>query len=307
AEADAGADAAAPVEAGASVAASATEAPALAAPSSALTPPEGAITARQARIQETAYVGRFKAKFERLGRVHCPLDGKGYKAGPREHTFVKKDRSSDVIELMKRLRVYDRSLLDALPLNEMREFRVQQRGLFGRGDLKVVVSALCVSPIEDLVRQRWSKRKLTAADAKRALEELELKDGVFHYVGLLSTTGWQLDGPEQIPTRRNLLACLVESRGDGAWKLHYVPDDAWGGVETVFDPETEEEKVERVRGAMTHQLRPKGEFIILQNLCEDLDVPRHLVQTALDQLLEEDPELAVMTVGGRDILKRSRL
>ncbi|MGE0707142.1 MAG: MerR family transcriptional regulator [Planctomycetota bacterium] len=267
----------------------------------------GSVTARAARASELAFLQRFKTKFERLGRVHCPIDNKGYKAGPREHVFVKQDRSTEVIELMKQLRVYDRSLLDSLPLDEMREFRVSQRGLFGRGDLKVVVTALSLSPLDELVRQRWSARRLTALDAKRALDEMELRDGVFHYVGILSTTGWRLDGPEQIPTRRNLLACLVESNGSGAWKVHHVPDDAWGGVEMVFDPETAEEKVERVRTLMEAHLRPRGEFIILRNLCEDLDVPRPLVQTALDQLLAADPELTLLSTGGREIVKRSRL
>lgn len=272
-----------------------------------LAAPPRAVTIRMARAQELAFVQRFKAKFERMGRVHCPLDGKGYKAGPREHSFDKEDRSGEVVELMKSLRIYDRTLLDSLPLGEAREFRVFQRGLFGRGDLKVVVRALVISPMDDFVRQRWSHRKLGVLEAKRALEELELPDGVFHYVGILSTSGWDLAGPEQIPGRPNLLACLVESTGEGSWKVHLVPDDRWGGVEQVFDPETEEEKVERVRLLIERQVRPKGEFIILSDLCDDLDVSRGLVQVAVDQLLSEDGELALMDLSGREILKRSRL
>lgn len=282
---------------------STTSAPALEASPA---PPEG-ITIRMARAKELAFAQRFKTKFERLGRVHCPLDGKGYKAGPREHTFDKEDRSGEVVDLMKSMRIYDRGLLDSLPLGEVREFRVFQRGLFGRGDLKVVVRAVVLSPLEDFLRKRWSTRKLGILEAKRALEELEVEDGVFYYVGILSTSGWELEGAEQIPTRPNLLACLVESEGEGSWKLHHVPDDRWGGVEEVFDPETEEEKVERVRLLIEHQVRPKGEFVIISNLCEDLDVSRSLVQNAIDQLIEGDGELALIDMGGREILKRSRL
>jgi DNA-binding transcriptional MerR regulator len=280
-------------------------APAVADPPTTL--PGDAITIRMARAKEMAFSQRFKTKFERLGRVHCPLDGKGYKAGPREHSYDKDDRSSEVVDLMKSMRIYDRGLLDSLPLGEIREFRVFQRGLFGRGDLKVVVRAVVLSPVEDYLRQRWSNRRLGALEAKRALEELDLREGVFHYVGILSTTGWDLGGAEQIPSRPNLLACLVESHGEGSWKVHLVPDDRWGGVEVVFDPETDEEKVERVRIKIEHQVRPKGEFVIISNLCEDLDVPRSLVQNAIDQLLEEDTELTIIDRGGREILKRSRL
>ncbi|MBL4849142.1 MAG: MerR family transcriptional regulator [Planctomycetes bacterium] len=276
----------------------------------ALTPtsiPSDAVTIRMARAKEIAFAQRFKVKFERLGRVHCPIDGKGYKAGPREHAYDKDDRSSEVVDTMKSMRIYDRALLDSLPLGEVREFRVFQRGLFGRGDLKVVVRAVVLSPVEDYLRQRWSNKRLGALEAKRAVEELDLKEGVFHYVGILSTSGWDLTGTEQIPTRPNLLACLVESQGEGSWRVHLVPDDRWGGVEVVFDPETEEEKVERVRIKIEHQVRPKGEFVIISNLCEDLDVPRSLVQDAIDQLLDADSELTLLDRGGREILKRSRL
>ncbi len=269
--------------------------------------PANGITIRMARAKELAFAQRFKTKFERLGRVHCPIDGKGYKAGPREHSFDKEDRSGEVVDLMKSMRIYDRALLDSLPLGEVREFRVFQRGLFGRGDLKVVVRAVVISPLQDFLRKRWSTKKLGILEAKRALEELKLEDGVFYFVGILSTSGWKLDGAEQIPTRPNLLACLVESEGEGNWKLHHVPDDRWGGVEVVFDPETEEEKVERVRLLIEHQVRPKGEFVIISNLCEDLDVSRSLVQSAIDQLIEGDGELELIDMGGREILKRSRL
>lgn len=130
---------------------------------------------------------------------------------------------------------------------------------------------------------------------------------MFHYLGVLSTVGWTEAAVEQIPARRNLLVCLVEARDDGAWKVHRMPDERWGGVEAVFDPETDEEKVDRVRLFMESHLRPKGEFLIIRNLCDDLDVPRGVVQTAIDELVAEDGELAVKTAGGREIIKRSRL
>ena len=270
-------------------------------------PPEGAITARMARALEQTYAQRFKVKFERMGRVHCPMDGKGYKAGPREHTFVKRDHAAEVMELMKRYRLYDRSLLDVLPLDEVREFQVCQRGLFGRGDLKVVVTATCLSPIERLVTKGWTRDPLGPLEARRALDELDLKAGVFHYVGILSTVGWTADALEQVPARRNALVCLVENVSGTYWKLHAAADERWGGVERVFDPETDQEKVDRVQRFMERHLRPKGEFLIIRNLPEDLDVPPHVVQTAIATLLETDPELSVVASGGREILKRSRL
>lgn len=270
--------------------------------------PEGAITAAVARSLEATFLRRFQGNFERLGRVHCPLDGKGYKAGPRERTFHKRDRSGEVLERMKRLRLYDRALLDAIPLGGGCEYRVYQRGLFGRGDLKVVVTALALSPIDAFLEQRWTTEPLGRLDLRRALEELgEPDEGVFQYVGLFSTVGWSRAAREEVPSRRNQLVCLVESGEGTAWRRTFCLDPRWGGVERVFDPESDQEKVERARDYMEEHLKPKGEFLIIRNLSEDLDVPPAVVETAIEELLAGDPELSIVESSGRQIIKRSRL
>lgn len=270
-------------------------------------PPAGAVTVERARALEEMFIGRFEQGFERMGRVLCPLDGKGYKSGPRERSLLKRDRAGEIVDVMKRHRVFDRALLDIIPLDETREFQVFQRGLFGRGDLKVVVSALSLSPLEAFVRQRWAAAPLGPLEIERALDGLPLRDDVFHFVGILSTVGWSLEARDRVPVRRNLLVCLLESGGGSAWRRYLLADPRWGGVERVFDPETDREKVDRARDFMREQLKPKGEFLILSNLMEDLDLPSECIRTALDEVLGEDSELALQVSGGREIVKRRRL
>mgnify|MGYP001348428511 CR=1 FL=1 len=269
--------------------------------------PAGAITPERARACEELFVQRFEASLEVLGRVHCPLDGKAYKAGPRERTVLRRDSSGRVVELMKRHRVYDRSLLDVIPLNESREVLVHQRGLFGRGDLRVVVAALCLSPLESFVQTRWARDPLDPLELERALDGLSPKDDVFYYVGLLSTVGWSLEAKEKLPARKNVLTCLVEPVGGSAWRRHRALDPRWAGVERVFDPETDQEKIDRVRGVMEEHLRPKGEFLIIKDLEEDHDVGADVVSAALEELLGKDPQLEITESGGRQIIKRKRL
>jgi DNA-binding transcriptional MerR regulator len=277
-------------------------------PAAALEPaPPGALEPEQARCLEETFIQRFESTFEVMGRVHCPLDGKGYKAGSRERTLLKKDRQSKIVDLMKRHRVYDRSLLDTLPRNELREYQVFQRSLFGRGDLKVVVAAIAISPLEAFIRQRWAREPLGVADAERALDTFSNRDDVFYYVGLLSTVGWTEEARERIPGRRNMLVSLVESVSSTAWRRHLVLDPRWAGIERVFDPESDQEKIDRVRDYLAESLRPKGEFLIVRNLPEDLDVSFECVKTAMDELMASDPQLEVVTSGGREIIKRSRL
>ena len=104
-----------------------------------------------------------------------------------------------------------------------------------------------------------------------------------------------------------MLVSLVESDGSTAWRRYLVPDPRWAGMERVFDPETDQEKIDRVRDYMVETLRPKGEFLILRNLPEDLDVSLECVQAAMDDLLSFDTQLEVVTSGGREIIKRRRL
>lgn len=269
--------------------------------------PVGATTPERARACEELFVQRFEASLEVLGRVHCPLDGKAYKAGARERTVLRRDCSGRVVELMKRHRVYDRSLLDVIPLNESREVLVHQRGLFGRGDLRVVVAALCLSPLEQFVQARWAREPLDPLELERALDGLSPKDDVFYYVGLLSTVGWSAEARDKLPTRKNVLTCLVEPVGGSAWRRHRALDPRWAGVERVFDPETDQEKIDRVRGYMEEHLRPKGEFLIIKDLEEDHDVGPDVVAAALEELLGDDPQLEITESGGRKIIKRRRL
>ncbi len=269
--------------------------------------PDDAITAAMGRSLETTFLRRFQANLERMGRVHCPLDNKGYKAGPKERSFINHDSTSEVIELMKQMRIYDRGLLDTIPLGGGCEYQVFQRGLFSRGDLKVVVTAISLAPVETFLERRWATEPLGPLVVKRAIAELQRHDEVFHYVGLFSCVGWTGEATEQVPSQRNLLACLVENTEGTNWRQHFSLDPRWGGVERVFDPETDAEKIDRVTEFMAEHLKPKGEFLIIRNLSEDLDVAPAFVQTAVEGLLASDPELGVTESSGREIIKRSRL
>jgi DNA-binding transcriptional MerR regulator len=280
--------------------------------------PGGAVSLERARALEETFVSRFEASFEGRTHVPSPLEGTVLKCGARERSHLKRDHSSKVIDLMKRNRVYDRALLDAIPLDEASEYHVYQRSFLGKGELKVVVAALVVSPLETFVTRRQAQEPLGPRDIERAVGELVVQEDIFYYVGLLSTTGWSKDARASVPCGRNLLACLVEAelapagpaQGRGnPWARAFAGDARWGGLERLFDPETDREKVDRVRAFFqaTQELRPKGGHVILKNVKEDLVVPDEALRTAVAELCATDPELSVVEVGGREILKRRRI
>jgi hypothetical protein len=47
--------------------------------------------------------------------------------------------------------------------------------------------------------------------------------------------------------------------------------------------------------------------VILKNVREDLNVPEEALRAAVAELCATDPELSVLEVGGREILKRRRV
>jgi DNA-binding transcriptional MerR regulator len=275
---------------------------------------DGMVPLEKARSLEETFISRFEAAFEARTHAPSPLEGTVLKCGPRERSHLKRDHSSKVIELMKRNRVYDRALLDAIPLDEASEYHVYQRSFLGKGDLKVVVAALVLSPLEAFVTQRKAQAPLTARDIERSVSELVVQEDIFYYVGILSTTGWDKDAKQSVPAGRNLLVALVEQdkappENGNPWVRHFAGDARWGGLERLFDPETDREKVDRVRAFFqaTDELRPKGGHVILRNVKEDLNVPEEALRTAVAELCATDPELSVVEVGGREILKRRRI
>jgi DNA-binding transcriptional MerR regulator len=277
---------------------------------------EGACALDRARSLEETFVTRFEAAFEARTHVPSPLDSTVLKCGSRERSHLKRDHSSKVIELMKRNRVYDRALLDSIPLDEASEYHVYQRGFLGKGDLKVVVAALVLSPLETFVTQRRAKDPLGPRDIERAVSELVVQEDIFYYVGILATTGWAEDAIRSVPAGRNLLVCLVDqdpkpagAGGGNPWRRSAAGDARWGGLERLFDPETDREKVDRVRAYFqnSEELRPRGGHVILKNVREDLNVPEEALRAAVAELCATDPELSVVDVGGREILKRRRV
>ncbi|MEZ0229966.1 MAG: hypothetical protein ACAI25_15185, partial [Planctomycetota bacterium] len=275
---------------------------------------DGVITLERARSLEETFVTRFETAFEARTHVPSPLDGTVLKCGSRERSHLKRDHSSKVIELMKRNRVYDRALLDAIPLDEASEYHVYQRGFLGKGELKVVVAALVLSPLEAFVTHRKAQAPLGPRDIERAVSELVVQEDIFYYVGILSTTGWSPEASASVPAGRNLLVSLVQTESKPVvngtpWARHFPGDSRWGGLERLFDPETDREKVDRVRLFFqeTDELRPRGGHVILKNVREDLNVPEEALRTAVAELCATDPELSVVEVGGREILKRRRI
>jgi DNA-binding transcriptional MerR regulator len=271
--------------------------------------PDDAVLLERARALEEMYITRFDERLAEARKVPNPVDGTLLSAGPRDRTHHKRSRSDDVVDLMKRHQIYDRALLDAMPLDEVSSYRYFTRSIFGRKDVRLVLAACCVSPLEELLTRRCASTPSGIAELERALELVQVRGRATHCVGVLSTTGWQPGTEHLLPKSQGLMVVLVESAGGTRWKLNHSGDERWGPLLRLFDPEGEREKIDRARGFLeSHpELVIRGGHVIVKNVREDLGVEARVLMRAIAELLGRDGDLSLMEVGGRQIIKRKRL
>ncbi|GIW70694.1 MAG: hypothetical protein KatS3mg102_0236 [Planctomycetota bacterium] len=275
--------------------------------------PDGAVLLERARALEELFIARFDEKMAEVRRLPHPLDGTMLNAGPRDRTHQRRARSDEVVDLMKRHRIYERALLDAMPRDEASVYRVFTRSIFGRRETRLVLAACVVSPLQELLVRRCASRPAGVPELERALELIGLAGagGVeepFCYVGVLSTTGWEPEVAHHL-AGRDRLVCAVQWRGGTRWQLQHAEDERWGGVLRLFDPESDREKVERVRRHLeSHpELSLRGGHVVVRAIQEEMEVEERLLARAVGELLARDPELSLLEVGERAILKRRRL
>ena len=269
--------------------------------------PDGAVTLFEARSREEFFLSRFELEFEQLDEIFNPLTEKLLPLNQRTCSPLKRDHSANIIQQMKSRHIYDRELLDAIPLERASEYHVYKKGFFGRGELQVVVTGLTLSPVDEFLDKRFGVRPLSSADIQRAISELVIQEGIFYYIGIYSTTGWSQDAQFHLPREKNLICNLIEKDEKISWRIH-GQQDGRGQVCRLFDPETDGEKIHRTKKYLREfpKLTLKGGHIVIQNLVEDLELPLGLVRQAIEELVEDDEELLITQAAGFEILKRRR-
>lgn len=264
-----------------------------------------------AKELENIFVTRFQTNFKEFrnfGRIFHPLEGKAYPATSSDKEPVQSNKNLQVIQIMKKHKIFDRSVLDEMPVNQICRYEIYSRSFFGKKLLKIVVAALCLSPLESLVTG-GSPRKLGLMEVEKAIKSLVRESGVFYYMGIASTSGWEGAIREQLPKGMNWLVGIVENLQSTEWSMFFPDRDNWNNMENVFDPETEGEKIARCKIFLQEHrdLRLRGGHLPLDDLSQDLNLPDYLLVAAIEDLLAEDQQLEVREVAGKKILKRKRL
>ena len=265
----------------------------------------------RAKELENIFITRFQTNFKEFrnfGRIFHPLEGKVYPAANSDKEGIQSNKNLRVIQLMKQHKIFDRSVLDEMPVNQVSRFEIQARSFLGKKNLKIVVAAICLNPLEALVCGAPSK-KLGLINVEQAIKSIVKETGVFYYLGIASTSGWEGAIREQIPKGMNWLVGIVENLGSTEWNMFFPDRDNWNNMENIYDPETEGEKIARCKSFLLNhrELQLRGGHLTLDELPRELNVPDYLLVSAIEELLAEDKQLEVKEVSGRKILKRQRI
>ena len=242
-----------------------------------------------ARSAEEAYFERIQAKMAATAGLFDPLTNRTYDASPRNRvTKALDDRSAEVKALVKRWAERDLvKTYEALPRNGTVVHEIIHKELLGRPQVRVVVAAAAVSPIEDLIRKGASRARATADDLARIRERVASSESVFTYLGVFSTTGWE-EAAFKASSGPHWLAALSDLH-EGAWRTWYAPDPRWRSASRIFDLAGDEEKVEAIRRWVQ---RHTGE-LLLDELTEDrvfeaLGYAIPIVREAFQRIAAED-------------------
>ncbi len=209
--------------------------------------PEGAITRANARELEQAFIGRLQRNVLALYGIFSPLENRWFDAD-------EKNRESHVMEpgqeavrraVNEHITRGHKRVFEEMPTNRTFLCEVFTRELLGGKTPRVIVLGLAVNPLEDLVKDGGSARKLGYQDLLDAMNPWVHHPQVFYYVSAFSTTGWSDDAKARASNSANALVTLVDYR-DKSWILSPAPDQRWGDSLRMFDLNSTEELVGRV-------------------------------------------------------------
>lgn len=271
--------------------------------------PDGAVLIEGARALEELFIGRFDERMAQVRKLFSYTEGCEIPAGVRERTPLRSDASETLIDLMKRHKLHDRSLLNLLPLNAVSRYDVFKKSLLGRRQERLVVAACVHSPLEELVRDRCASTPAGPEAIEATLDAIAPDGDRLYLLGILSTTGWQPEAECHLPSAPNVVVALVEHHGGSRWVLHNGTDPRWHGSARLLDPESEREKIDRVGDALRNhpELSLRGGHAILANVQEDLGVAEAVFERGVQEVLAKDGDLSMLEVGGKRVVKRKRL
>lgn len=263
-------------------------------------------TRQEARRLEGLFMRAFESKVRSLERIYDPVGGSSVAVRGGQLQPLIGDAYQAVARMLVEHRLFDRDMFDSMPLNKSSRFDITEGLLERKTRLSIV--GVSWSPLEDLVTSGRSDQALTPRNLQELVERFSGPAGSFTYLGVLGTCGLTEEARSQIRFGETLGLALIEHDEVSGWKVHHsFPQEALP-LESLFDPEPPSGKADRLARRLLglDALRVRGGFVELEELEREWDVSPAILDAATRKVVRADPQLEVITVDNRRILKRAR-
>lgn len=216
------------------------------------------------------------------------------------------DESDRLRALMAANRLFDRELLKSFPSNRRITLQgYERRFLFGKRRTGVAIASVLAPLSHFAAKSTDSPPPIGLGELMDHVRKLVLDPRVPHVIGVCSPTGFS---PEVLQARiemPNVTVVLVEQDAKGGWKTRGGSENVDPRLLRIFDPESANQKLERVRRyAEEHSTELITGGLSASAAASKLHLPEDLVKRAFEYVAAGDPELKISSRDGEFLLYR---
>ena len=201
---------------------------------------------------------------------------------------------------------FDRELLESLPANRRIVLRgFERRFLFGKRPTGVVIASV-LTPLSHFASSTDDPPpQIGLGELMDHVRQLSGGRHVPHVIGVCSPSGFTDEARTTRINIPNVTVVLIEPDGHGGWRTQAASESVDHRVPKIFDPETANQKLNRVRRVLedcSADLLTGG--VSLSSVARKANLPEEVARQAFERVAREDPELRLTKRAGEMLLYR---
>jgi len=255
------------------------------------------VNAQKAFEYETEFLSAMEMNFEAAKGRH--FRGTSWQA-------LRYDDTDGLRARLASNRIFDRELLKSLPANRRIKLAGFERwmGLWKRRTGVAVASVL--SPLSHYAKSTDEPAPpIGLGELAAHVRELVSDANVPYIIGVCSPSGFT-DGARDVRLEMpDVTVVLIEPDGRGGWRVHETGEHVDPRVRTIFDPESDEQKAERIR---RHIEESSADLLTgglsVSSLARESGLSEELVRQGFEAVAASDPELHLARTEGELLLFR---
>lgn len=254
--------------------------------------------ATKALQYETEFLSGVEANFE-------AAKGKQFRGSTWQRS--QHDESVHLRALLAKNRITDRGQLKSLPANRRVALHGYERRFFLLKRRTGVAIASVLSPMSHFAASPESEDAppIGLGELLDHVRQLTSDPKVPHIIGVCATSGFTDEARDAKIDLPNATVILIEPDGQGGWHTTSCSDTVEPHVLKIFDPETTNEKIERVhRVVEEHSADLLTGGLSSSSLMNETGLEKEVVRLGLQQAAKADPELKVTEKEGEFLLFR---